>query len=141
MPEFVTRTVSNPSQNLQDRILDRFRREGPGAVLSPRDLLDLGSGPAARQALSRAVDAGLIQKVARGLYQNRAYQRGECVGLFAQAPVLCGEIQATIVEVLDQSLRVRVLQDVLSMRGECVVRRGDEFVVSRSNVFSVRFSA
>lgn len=61
--------MPNPAPSLQDRILKRFRREGPGVVLSPRDLLDLGSGPAVRQALSRAVEAGLMRKVARGLYQ------------------------------------------------------------------------
>lgn len=38
-------------------------------MLSPRDLHDLGSGAAVRQALTRAAGAGHLRKVAWGLYE------------------------------------------------------------------------
>lgn len=75
------------------------------------------------------------------LHPQRAYRRGECVALFAEAPDLCDEIRAAVVDVIDSRLRVRVLKDVFSRVGERVVQRGDEFVVATSNVFSVHFSA
>jgi len=54
--------------NLRTRILERFRRRGPGSVLTARDLHDLGRTDAVRQALSRAAREGLLRKVARGFY-------------------------------------------------------------------------
>lgn len=60
--------MPHPPATVRDRILARFRRAGSGRVLATRDLLDLGSGPAVRQALSRCVQAGELRKVARGFY-------------------------------------------------------------------------
>lgn len=54
---------------VQDRILAHFRRAGPGSVLATRDLLEFGTGPAVRQALTRSVRAGQLRKVARGFYE------------------------------------------------------------------------
>ena len=56
------------ADTVQDRILERFRRKGPGSVLTAREFQDLGNGQAVRQALSRSAKSGLLLKVARGFY-------------------------------------------------------------------------
>lgn len=71
---------------------------------------------------------------------NRTYRRGECVGLFAQDAEPNTEIRAVVIELVERLIRVRALHDVHSPAAECVVRRGDEFVVAPANVFHVRFS-
>lgn len=53
---------------MQDKILDRIRKQGRGKVFTPKDFLDLGSRDAADQSLSRLVKSGEIQRLGRGLY-------------------------------------------------------------------------
>lgn len=60
--------VNKSHAPLQDRILDRFRRQSPGTVMTARELHDLGKPAAVRQALGRGARSGQLTKVARGLY-------------------------------------------------------------------------
>jgi hypothetical protein len=53
---------------IQDKILERIRKDGRGKVFTPKDFLDLGSRAAADQSLSRLVKGGAIQRLGRGLY-------------------------------------------------------------------------
>lgn len=50
------------------RILARVRRTGAGAVVTPKDFLDLAGRDAVDQALTRLVRQGTLQRVGRGLY-------------------------------------------------------------------------
>ncbi|MFI4893598.1 MAG: DUF6088 family protein [Phycisphaerales bacterium JB058] len=54
----------------QHQILDRIRRTfgGDGAVVTPRDFLDLAGRDAVDQALNRLVRSGALIRVGRGLY-------------------------------------------------------------------------
>lgn len=57
------------TDSIDRAILDRIRRRGAGTVFSPRDFLDLGSRAAIDQALSRNSRAGVVRRVATGLYE------------------------------------------------------------------------
>ncbi len=50
------------------RILARVRRKGAGAVVTPKDFLDLAGRDAVDQALSRLVRQGVLQRIGHGLY-------------------------------------------------------------------------
>lgn len=55
-------------QALEDRIISRVYGRGRGSVWTPTDFADLGERPAIAKSLSRMVEAGRIQRIARGLY-------------------------------------------------------------------------
>ena len=57
--------VSNP---IEQAMLARIKKHGPGWVFSASGFLDLGSRPAVDKALSRMAVAKTIRRVARGLY-------------------------------------------------------------------------
>jgi len=50
------------------QILARVRRKGDGAVVTPKDFLDLAGRDAVDQALTRLVRQGTLQRIGRGLY-------------------------------------------------------------------------
>ncbi len=52
------------------QILDRIHRQhgGDGAVVTPKDFLDLAGRDAVDQALARLVKRGFLQRICRGLY-------------------------------------------------------------------------
>jgi len=50
------------------QILARVRRKGDGAVVTPKDFLDLAGRDAVDQALTRLVGQGTLQRIGRGLY-------------------------------------------------------------------------
>ncbi len=54
----------------QSRILARVKRSlgGPGAVVTPKDFLDVADRAAVDQALGRLVRKGALKRVGRGLY-------------------------------------------------------------------------
>lgn len=52
----------------QSQILSRVRHQGGGAVVTPKDFLDLASRDAVDQALTRLVRAGKLARIGRGLY-------------------------------------------------------------------------
>lgn len=54
----------------QHQILDRIRRRhgGDGAVVTPKDFLDLAGRDAVDQALGRLVKSGALLRIGRGLY-------------------------------------------------------------------------
>lgn len=54
--------------SVQDRIHNRIKGKGRGAVFAPKDFLDLGSRAAVDQALSRLVKRGVIKRLRRGIY-------------------------------------------------------------------------
>ena len=54
--------------SIQDKIVDRLRRQGRGKVFTPKDFLDIGSREAVDQALSRLARAATVQRLGRGLY-------------------------------------------------------------------------
>jgi RNA-binding protein YhbY len=54
--------------SIQDKIVDRLRRQGRGKVFTPKDFLDIGSREAVDQALSRLARAETVQRLGRGLY-------------------------------------------------------------------------
>ncbi len=54
--------------SMQDKIVDRLRRQGRGKVFTPKDFLDIGSRDAVDQALSRLAKAETVQRLGRGLY-------------------------------------------------------------------------
>lgn len=53
---------------LSDDILQHLTGEGPGAVFTAKDFLDLGSRAAVDQALARLANAGRIRRIDRGVY-------------------------------------------------------------------------
>ena len=53
---------------LNDKILKRLKRAGPGWVFTRSDFLDLGSTDAVGMAIQRLLKAGKLRRVARGLY-------------------------------------------------------------------------
>ncbi len=55
-------------QSIDSRILRRMRALGKGRAFTPADFLDLGTRAAVDQALSRNTRAGIIRKIARGIY-------------------------------------------------------------------------
>lgn len=55
-------------QAVKDRILGRIRRKPAGYAFSPKDFLDLGSRGSIDMALSTLVQAGLVRRVSRGIY-------------------------------------------------------------------------
>jgi len=54
--------------NTQDRIHNRIKGKGRGAVFAPKNFLDLGSRAAVDQSLSRLVKRGVIKRLRRGIY-------------------------------------------------------------------------
>lgn len=54
--------------SMQDKIVERLRRQGQGKVFTPKDFLDLGSRESVDQALSRLAKAETVQRLGRGLY-------------------------------------------------------------------------
>jgi Family of unknown function (DUF6088) len=56
------------SQSIDSNILSRIQAAGPEQVFTPRQFLDLGGRAAVDQALSRHCKAGILHKLARGLY-------------------------------------------------------------------------
>ncbi len=53
---------------IKTQILARVRRRGTGAVVTPKDFLDLASRDAVDQALTRLVRRGRLKRIGRGLY-------------------------------------------------------------------------
>lgn len=53
---------------IQDRIHNRIKGKGRGAVFTPKDFLDLGSRAAVDQSLSRMTKDGTITRLRRGVY-------------------------------------------------------------------------
>lgn len=54
--------------SVQNRVLNRIKRRGRGAVFTPKDFLDLGSRAAVDQSLSRMTRDGAIRRLGRGIY-------------------------------------------------------------------------
>jgi len=54
--------------NIQDRIYNRIKGKGRGAVFTPKDFLDLGSRAAVDQSLSRLTKDDAIRRMRRGVY-------------------------------------------------------------------------
>lgn len=54
--------------SIQDRIRNRLRRRGRGAVFSASDFADVGTRSAVDQALSRLARSGMIRRLDRGFY-------------------------------------------------------------------------
>jgi hypothetical protein len=54
--------------SVDSQVLERIRRQGPGTVFTPADFADLGPRNAVDLALSRNARAGIIRKLARGVY-------------------------------------------------------------------------
>lgn len=55
-------------QSIDNKVLSRIYGKGRGCVFTPADFVDLASRDAVDQALSRNARAGIIRKLARGLY-------------------------------------------------------------------------
>lgn len=55
-------------QALEDRIISRIYGKGRGSVWTPTHFSNLGERPAIAKALSRLVESGRIERIARGLY-------------------------------------------------------------------------
>jgi len=53
---------------IQDRIHNRIKGKGRGAVFTPKDFLDLGSRAAVDQSLSRMARDAVINRLRRGVY-------------------------------------------------------------------------
>jgi hypothetical protein len=53
---------------IHDRVLNRIRGKGRGAVFTPKDFLDLGSRAAVDQTLSRLARDGTVTRLRRGVY-------------------------------------------------------------------------
>lgn len=51
-----------------DRIIKRVRGKGRGWAFTPKDFLDLGTRASVDMALTRLVQAGVIRRIGRGLY-------------------------------------------------------------------------
>jgi len=60
--------MTNRTQSIEKKVLDRIYGHGRGWVFTPRHFLDLGARPAITSALKRHMDAGRIRLLARGLY-------------------------------------------------------------------------
>lgn len=58
------------THNLRDAISSRIASTAPFGVWTPTDLLDLGSRDAVDKALQRMARAGMIRRIARGLYDQ-----------------------------------------------------------------------
>ena len=54
--------------SIQDRIRNRLRRRGRGAVFTASDFADVGTRSAVTQALSRLARSGTIRRLDRGFY-------------------------------------------------------------------------
>jgi hypothetical protein len=54
--------------DLTQRVLERAKSAGPGAIFTPKTLDDLGNRAAVDQALSRLTKAGKIRRISRGVY-------------------------------------------------------------------------
>lgn len=54
--------------SVQDNVATRLKRLGRGAVVTPKDFLDLGTRDATDQAMHRLVRAGVLIRLGRGLY-------------------------------------------------------------------------
>ena len=54
--------------SLNDKIIQRLKRAGPGRVFTRSDFLDLGSTDAIGMAIQRLLKAGKLRRLARGLY-------------------------------------------------------------------------
>jgi hypothetical protein len=65
-----TSSGGNVVQSIHAKALRRIRGAGRGSVFSPSDFLDLGSRDAVDQTLSRLVRAGVLRRLARGLYDS-----------------------------------------------------------------------
>lgn len=57
-------------KSVRDRIVGRVRASEPGTVFVPTDFLRLGSRAAVDQALSRLAGAGILRRLARGVYDH-----------------------------------------------------------------------
>ncbi len=57
------------------RVLARIRDMGAGAVFTPKDFLDLSGRASVDQALTRLVRSGRLQRVGRGLYHQRRFNK------------------------------------------------------------------
>lgn len=62
--------MAKHAHSIDSKILRRIRAMPSASVFSPFDFLDLGGRVAIDQALSRNSRAGLIRKIARGLYDR-----------------------------------------------------------------------
>lgn len=71
------------AQSVDSQVLQRIRRLGSGAVVTPAQFADLGSRVAIDHALSRGARAGKLRKLARGLYDHP--RRDSKLGLLAPA--------------------------------------------------------
>ena len=64
------RAVAKHATSTDTQVVQRINQKGMGVVFTPADFLDLGSRNAIDLALGRAVRAGAIRKLARGLYDT-----------------------------------------------------------------------
>lgn len=87
-------------------------------------------GPRAAAAAPMIVD----------LSPDRAFHQGERVTLMCEQPAATVEVHAVVVQSWGARMRVRVLSDVHGASPDSRLKTGDEFEVSPSNIFSVRFS-
>jgi len=55
-------------QSIENILLKRIRGRGRGAVVTPKDFLDIGNRPGVDKALSRLVQNGVLNRVDRGVY-------------------------------------------------------------------------
>lgn len=60
--------MNKQATSVDSQVLARIRRQGPGTVFTPADFVDLGPRNAVDLALSRNARAGIIRKLARGVY-------------------------------------------------------------------------
>jgi hypothetical protein len=60
--------MGKQTASVDSQVLARIRQQGPGAVFTPADFVDLGPRNAVDLALSRNARAGTIRKLARGVY-------------------------------------------------------------------------
>lgn len=67
-PCFLQTCVKRRSQSIEKKITSRIYGRGRGRVFTPNEFLDLGSRGAVDLALHRLTAAGVIRRVARGLY-------------------------------------------------------------------------
>lgn len=61
--------MAGSARSIDDRILARIESRGEGTVVTRADFDDLGAPNAVHQALSRAVKAGRLRRVAQGVYE------------------------------------------------------------------------
>jgi len=60
---------------IKTQILARVRGKGAGAVVTPKDFLDVARRDAVDQALTRLVRQGALQRIGRGLYHRAQTNR------------------------------------------------------------------